>query len=141
MRRTKDRLASLKLLKKASAPDPEEIKAQQNKIRASFLKLLEGCAEPSDFDTVAMHVNVCKIRALEISEALADVLTAAQVANSKVRERYVQWGKLQVTAAEREAVADALEACDAIVEASTPLQMEVAHKRMIQGLLKSVKKT
>ena len=68
-------------------------------------------------------------------------LTAAQIANSKVRERYVQWGKLQVTAAEREAVADALEACDAIVEASTLLQMEAAHKRMVQSLLKSVKKT
>lgn len=141
MPRRKDRFAALKLLKKASAPDPEEVRAQQNKIRSSFLKLLEGCAEPKDFDTVAMHVNVCKLRALEISEALADVLTAAQVANSKVRERYVQWGKLQVMAAEREAVADALEACDAIVEASTPLQMEVAYKRMIQGLLKSVKKT
>ena len=137
MPRRKDRFAALKLISKVSAPSPEDVVAQQNRIRVCFLKLLDGTADPADFDTVAMHVNTCKLRALEISDELAEILTQGQLANSKVRERYIKWNKFQVLPDERKAVVQALEACDAIVEASTPMQMEMAQKLMINGLLKA----
>jgi hypothetical protein len=46
----RDPLASLRLLKAASAPDETALQAEANKTRAAFLNLLEGTASTQDFD-------------------------------------------------------------------------------------------
>lgn len=135
MRRA-DPLTSLRLLASAAPPDPQKVKADAAAIRASFVTLMDGTASTHDFDRVAMHINTCKVRALEIgdSEPLQAMLTEAQQANTAIRRRYIAWGKFQVLSDEKQAIAAALDACEVIADFSTPLQMEWTHKTMLRSL-------
>ena len=132
----RDPLASLRLLTAASAPDEATLQAEANKTRAAFLGLLEGTASPQDFDRVAMEINTCKLRALDIgnSGVLLEALTAAQLANTAIRNRYMKWGKFQVLDTEKPTINAALEVCEAIIAASTPLQMQQAYETMLRSL-------
>ena len=132
----RDPLASLRLLKAASAPDETTLQAEANKTRAAFLRLLEGTASTQDFDRVAMEINTCKIRALEIGNSglLLEALTSAQLANTAIRNRYMKWNKFQVLDTEKPIIGAALDACEAIIAASTPLQMQQAYETMLRSL-------
>ena len=122
-RRHADPLASLRLLDRARPFDPGDTTEQHIKTRACFERLADGTADNDDFDRVAMALNLAKVRALEIDRGLADLLEAGQEAMTAVRKRHTRWDKLEVLPAERTAIVDALDAHEAITDASSPLQM------------------
>ena len=73
-----------------------------------------------------MALNLAKIRALEIDRGLADLLEVGQEAMTAVRRRHDKWEKWEVLPAERVAIVDAMDAHEAITDASSPLQMHEA---------------
>ena len=122
-RRHADPLASLRLLDRARPFDAGDTTEQHIKTRACFERLADGTADNDDFDRVAMALNLAKVRALEIDRGLADLLEAGQDAMTAVRKRHDRWGKWEVLPAERVAIVDAMDAHEAITDASSPLQM------------------
>lgn len=122
-RRHADPLAGLRLLDKARPFDPGDTTEQHIKTRACFERLADGTADDDDFDRVAMAINLAKVRALEIDRGLADLLEAGQDAMTAVRKRHEKWAKWEVLPAERAAIVEALDAHEAITDASSPLQM------------------
>lgn len=125
-RRHADPLASLRLLDRARPFDQGDTTEQHIKTRACFERLADGTADNDDFDRVAMAINLAKIRALEIDRGLADLLEAGQDAMTAVRRRHDKWEKWEVLPAERVAIVDAMDAHEAITDASSPLQMHEA---------------
>lgn len=121
-----DPLASLRLLNRARPFDQGDTTEQHIKTRACFERLADGTADNDDFDRVAMAINLAKIRALEIDRGLADVIEAGQEAMTAVRRRHDKWEKWEVLPAERVAIVDAMDANEAITDASSPLQMHEA---------------
>ena len=85
-----------------------------------------------------MALNLAKVRALEIDRALADLLEAGQDAMTAVRKRHDKWAKWEVLPAERSAIVDALDAHEAITDASSPLQMyealDVVRRSVIRNM-------
>lgn len=85
-----------------------------------------------------MAINLAKVRALEIDRALADLLEVGQEAMTAVRKRHEKWAKWEVLPAERTAIVDALDAHEAITDASSPLQMyealDVVRRSVIRNM-------
>lgn len=125
-RRHADPLASLRLLDRARPFDAGDTTEQHIKTRACFDRLADGTADNDDFDRVEMALNLAKVRALEIDRCLADLIEAGQEAMTAVRKRNDKWAKWEVLPAERSAIVDALDAHEAITDASSPLQMHEA---------------
>ena len=121
-----DPLASLRLLDRARPFDAGDTTEQHIKTRACFERLADGTADNDDFDRVAMAINLAKVRAREIDRGLADLLEAGQDAMTAVRKRHDKWAKWEVLPAERTAIVEALDAHEAITDASSPLQMMAA---------------
>ena len=121
-----DPLASLRLLDRARPFDAGDTTEQHIKTRACFERLADGTADNDDFDRVAIALNLAKVRALEIDMGLADLLTEGQNAMTAVRKRHEKWAKWEVLPAERSAIVEALDAHEAITDASSPLQMHEA---------------
>lgn len=138
-RRHADPLASLRLLDRARPFDAGDTTEQHIKTRACFDRLADGTADNDDFDRVAMAINLAKIRALEIDRALADLLEAGQEAMTAVRKRHDKWAKWEVLPAERVAIVDALDAHEAITDASSPLQMYEALDVVRRSVLKNMR--
>lgn len=135
-----DQLASLRLLDRARPFDPGDTTEQHIKTRACFERLTDGTADNDDFDSVAMAINLAKVRALEIDRSLADLLEAGQDAMTAVRKRHDRWGKWEVLPAERVAIVEALDAHEAITDASSPLQMHVALDVVRRSVLLNMRK-
>lgn len=121
-----DPFAGLRLLNNARPYDPGDTTAKHLQTRAAFERLTDGTASDNDFDRVAMALNVAKVRALEIDAGLADLIEASQDAMTALRKRHDTWGKWDMLAVERAAIAEALEAAEAVADASSPLQMQRA---------------
>ena len=121
-----DPLASLRLLARARPFAAGDTTEQHIKTRACFERLADGTADGDDFDRVAMAINLAKVRALEIDRGLADLLEAGQEAMTAVKKRQERWDKWEVLPAERTAIVEALDAHEAITDASSPLQMHEA---------------
>ena len=121
-----DPLASLRLLDRARPFDAGDTTEQHIKTRACFERLADGTADNDDFDRVAMALNLAKVRALEIDQALANLLEVGQDAMAAIRRRHDKWAKWEVLPAERTAIVEALDAHEAITDASSPLQMMAA---------------
>ena len=134
-----DPLASLRLLDRARPFDEGDTTEQHIKTRACFERLADGTADNDDFDRVAMAINLAKVRALEIDRALADLLEAGQEAMTAVRKRQERWDKWEVLPAERTAIVDALDAHEAITDASSPLQMHEALDVVRRSVLKNMR--
>lgn len=122
-RRNLDKLAGFRLLDRARPFDEGDTTAEHIKTRACFERLADGTADNDDFDRVAMALNLAKVRALEIDQALANLLEVGQDAMAAIRRRYDKLAKWEVLPAERTAIVDALDAHEAITDASSPLQM------------------
>lgn len=136
-----DPLASLRLLDRARPFDAGDTTEQHIKTRACFERLADGTADNDDFDRVAMAINLAKVRALEIDRALADLLEAGQDAMTAVRKRHEKWAKWDVLPAERSAIVEALDAHEAITDASSPLQMHEALDVVRRSVLANMRKT
>lgn len=133
-RRYVDPLAGMLLLDRARPFDHGDTTAEHIKTRACFDRLADGTADVDDFDRVAMVFNVAKVRALQIDQGLADILQEGQNAMQKVQNRYERWGKWDMLPAERVVVIEALDAHEAITDASSPLQMLEALK-VVRGVI------
>ena len=125
-RRHMDPLAGIRVLDRARPFDEGDTTAEHIKTRACFERLADGTADNDDFDRVAMVLNLAKVRALEIDQALANLLEVGQDAMAAIRRRHDKWAKWEVLPAERTAIVDALDAHEAITDASSPLQMMAA---------------
>ena len=134
-----DPLASLRLLDRARPFDEGDTTEQHIKTRACFERLADGTADNDDFDRVAMALNLAKVRALEIDRALADLLTEGQNAMTAVRKRQERWDKWEVLPAERTAIVEALDAHEAITDASSPLQMHEALDVVRRSAMKNMR--
>ena len=135
-----DPLASLRLLDRARPFDEGDTTEQHIKTRACFERLADGTADSNDFDRVAMAINLAKVRALEIDRGLADLLEAGQTAMTSVRKRQERWNKWDVLPAERAAIVEALDAHEAITDASSPLQMYEALDVVRRSVLANMRK-
>ena len=125
-RRHMDPLAGIRVLDRARPFDEGDTTGEHIKTRACFERLADGTADNDDFDRVAMALNLAKVRALEIDQALANLLEVGQDAMAAIRRRHDKWAKWEVLPAERTAIVDALDAHEAITDASSPLQMMAA---------------
>jgi len=125
-RRHMDPLAGIRVLDRARPFDEGDTTAEHIKTRACFDRLADGTAENDDFNRVATALNLAKVRALEIDQALANLLEVGQDAMAAIRRRHDKWAKWEVLPAERTAIVDALDAHEAITDASSPLQMMAA---------------
>ncbi len=134
-----DPLAGLRLLDRARPFAAGDTTAQNIKTRACFERLADGTADNDDFDRVAMAINLAKVRALEIDRSLADLLEAGQDAMTAVRRRHDKWAKWEVLPAERTAIVDALDAHEAITDASSPLQMHEALDVVRRSVMKNMR--
>ena len=121
-----DPLAGIRVLDRARPFDEGDTTGEHIKTRACFERLADGTADNDDFDRVAMALNLAKVRALEIGQALANLLEVGQDAMAAIRRRHDKWAKWEVLPAERTAIVDALDAHEAITDASSPLQMMAA---------------
>ena len=137
MRKAMQMTVGLQLLDDARPFDAGDTTESHLKTRAAFDRLCEGTADNDDFDRVAIAINLAKVRALEIDPQLADLLETAQDAMTALRKRQERWGKWDVLEAEREAVLYALDANEAIVDASSPLQMRQAMLVMRESILRN----
>ena len=125
-RRHTDPLAGIRVLDRARPFDEGDTTAEHIKTRACFERLADGTADNDDFDRVAMAINLAKVRALEIDDGLASVLECGQDAMHALRARHERWAKWDMLPAERAAIAQAMDAHEAITDASSPLQMMAA---------------
>lgn len=125
-RRHMDPLAGIRVLDRARPFDEGDTTGEHIKTRACFERLADGTADNDDFDRVAMALNLAKVRALEIDQALANLLEVGQDAMAAIRRRHDKWAKWEVLPAERTAIVDALDAHEVITDASSPLQMMAA---------------
>lgn len=125
-RRHMDPLAGIRVLDRARPFDEGDTTAEHIKTRACFERLADGTADNDDFDRAAMAINLAKVRALEIDDGLASVLECGQDAMHALRARHERWAKWDMLPAERAAIAQAMDAHEAITDASSPLQMMAA---------------
>ena len=125
-RRHADPLAGIRVLDRARPFDEGDTTAEHIKTRACFERLADGTADNDDFDRVAMAINLAKVRALEIDDGLAGVLECGQDAMHALRARHERWAKWDMLPAERAAITQAMDAHEAITDASSPLQMMAA---------------
>ena len=125
-RRNIDKLAGFRLLDRARPFDEGDTTGEHIKTRACFERLADGTADNNDFDRVAVALSLAKVRALEIDQALANLLEVGQDAMAAIRRRHDKWAKWEVLPAERTAIVEALDAHEAITDASSPLQMMAA---------------
>lgn len=139
-RRHMDPLAGIRVLDRARPFDEGDTTAEHIKTRACFERLADGTADNDDFDRVAMAINLAKVRALEIDQALANLLEVGQDAMTAVRKRHDRWGKWEVLPAERVAIVEAMDAHEAITDASSPLQMHVALDVVRRSVLLNMRK-
>ena len=131
--------AGLQLLDDARPFDAGDTTDSHIKTRAAFDRLCDSTADEDDFDRVAIAINLAKVRALEIDPKLADLLEVAQDAMTAIRKRQERWGKWDVLDAERASVLHALDANEAIVDASSPLQMRMAMQVMRESVLSNMR--
>lgn len=125
-RRHMDPLAGIRVLDRARPFDEGDTTGEHIKTHACFERLADGTADNDDFDRVATALNLAKVRALEIDQALANLLEVGQDAMAAIRRRHDKWAKWEVLPAERTAIVEALDAHEAITDASSPLQMMAA---------------
>ena len=125
-RRHADPLAGIRVLDRARPFDEGDTTAEHIKTRACFERLADGTADNDDFNRVAVALNLAKVRALEIDDGLAGVLECGQDAMHALRARHERWSKWDMLPAERAAIAQAMDAHEAITDASSPLQMMAA---------------
>ena len=131
--------AGLRLLDDARPFDAGDTTDSHIKTRAAFDRLCDSTADDDDFDRVAIAINLAEVRALEIDPKLADLLEVAQDAMTAIRKRQERWGKWDVLDAERASVLHALDANEAIVDASSPLQMRRAMQVMRESVLSNAR--
>lgn len=123
------------VLENARPYEPGEQAGEHLMTRASFERLVDGSADTDDFDRVAMAINMVKVRAMEIDATLADMLERAQDAMGRCKTRYYSHGRFGFDGQGLELMREAIGAAEAIIDASSPLQMRTARDVVADQLL------
>lgn len=127
--------APLVLLDNARPHEAGEKTTEHLVLRAALDRLADGSADTDDFDRVAMHINIVKIRAMEIDEGLADQLELAQDAMGRCKQRWLQAKRFGFDGPGLAHVREAMDVAEAIVDASSPLQMMSARDVVTDRLM------
>lgn len=127
-------LLPLRILTLARPYDAHETVDDHIKTRAAHERLVHGTGMQDDFDRVAIAINLAKVRALDIDESLADMLERAQDAMAACKARYLRCGRFGFDGPGLQIMAEALDAHEAITDASSPLQMHQAQQVVAAAL-------
>ena len=128
-------LTPLYILDNARPHEPGEKAGAHLKTLSCFDRCRDGTGGEDDFDHLAMVINICKVRALDIDATLADMIERAQDAMVRAKERYLRLGRFGFDGPGLTQVADALDAAQQIIDASTPLQMRSARRVAVDAIL------
>lgn len=108
------------------------------KVRFAYDRLKDGTADEGDFLLAGLTINMAKVRAMEISEFLADEIEKAQDAMNRCRERYLKHGRFGFDGEGLQAMEYAIEAHEEILVHSSPKQMQDAADVVRRVLLKQM---
>ena len=123
------------ILENARPHDAGEKTDEHLVTRACLDRLIDGSADSNDFDHVAMVINMVKVRALEIDAALADTLEHAQDAMGRCKARHYSHGRFGFDGPGLQTMREAIDAAEAIIDASSPLQMRAARDIVTDQIL------
>lgn len=121
-----DRMAPLSMLMNAIAHQPGEKAGEHLKTRAAFDRLVDGTADTDDFNHVAMTINMCTVRAVEIDPSLADLMERGQDAMGACKARKLRLGRFGFDGPGLQVLRECIDAAEAIIDASSPQQMRSA---------------
>ncbi len=129
--------AGLLLLDRARPYEPGEMVTEHILTREAFNRLRDGSGDASDFDRVSMQLNVGMIRAEQIDRELLHTMQRGQDAFVRMKDRYLRGLSFGFDADGLRTAPDALDAYEAVLDASSPLQMlmaiKEAYKRITNG--------
>lgn len=105
------------------------------KLRLALEAMLGWEAGTADYDALVMAMQTGNARAVEIGDArLLAPMRSALLALREIRQHYEQTGAFQPRTEHRMALMEALDVYEAIANASSPMQMEVARQAINRGL-------
>lgn len=125
----KDPTAALKLLGLAKPNEPGKLVNEHIECRVSFERLRDGGADEQDFDLVAHVLNTALVRAEDIDPLLVETVKLGQDAMIRMKDRYLRGLRFGFDAAGLRDVPAALDAWEAMADASSPLQLQGAIKK------------
>lgn len=105
---------------------PDEATRIVELVRIAHGRLLKGEADLETFVRVGCAINVASVRAEAISPELVEILSLAGAAMNDSQERADRVGRYGLTGPGILALQDGIDAYEAIVRASSPLQMQQA---------------
>lgn len=135
----KDATAAFKLLDMATPNEPGKLVNEHIECRVSFERLRDGGATEQDFDLVAHILNAALARAEQIDELLVQTIKLGQDAMVRMQGRYRRGLRFGFDAAGLRDVPAAMDAWEAMADASSPLQLQYAikeaYRRMTGGAI------
>ena len=130
----KKSITALRPLNDSRPYEEHELLADFNKLSVSYLKLRDGGADETDFNRVAVAINLAKVRAMDIDAILANQIEQAQDAMMRCKARKQKHGTFGFDGPGLQAVAYAMDASEEIVKLSSPKQMMDALEVMQKAL-------
>ena len=135
----KDPTAAFRLLGMAKPHEPGRLVTEHIECRVSFERLRDGGASEQDFDLVGHVLNSALVRAEQIDELLVETIQRGQEAMVRMKDRYLRGLRFGFDAAGLRDVPAALDAWEAMADASSPLQLQhaikEAYRRMTGGAI------
>lgn len=128
-------LTPLYILDNARPHEPGEKAGAHVKTRTCLQRLQDGSGSSDDHDHVAMVLNICRVRALDIDATLADMIDRAMDAMQRCAGIHTRHGRYGFDGPGLHQVLQAIDAAESIIDASTPLQMRAARRRVVDELL------
>jgi len=124
----KDYTAAFRLLGMAKPNEPGQLDKEHIECRVALERLRDGSATEQDFDLVAHILNAALVRAEEIDELLVETIKLGQAAMVRAKDRRLRGLRFGFDAAGLRDVPAALDAWEAMADASSPLQLQHAIK-------------
>ena len=132
---TEGALAPLYLLDRARPFSSGDTTTEHIKTREAFDRLKTGRGDEGDFDRVGMAVNLALVRAESIDDLLVQTMELAQDAMHACKARYLQRGRFGFDGLGLQAMTEAMDAHEAITDASSPQQMADALREVGRRIL------
>ena len=130
--------APMALLADCQPYAPGELTQDLLKVRAAYERLVDGTADLDDFNRLAVALNIAKVRAAEISQDIYDGIDQGHQAMKRCKARYEKHGKFGFDGPGLQAMPYAIDAHEAIYQASSQRQMEIALKVVHAALCKEL---
>lgn len=119
----KKSITALRPLNDSRPYEEHELLADFNKLSLSYLRLRDGGADETDFNRVAVAINLAKVRAMDIDAILANQIEQAQDAMMRCKARKQKHDTYGYDGPGLQAMAYAMDAQEEIVKLSSPKQM------------------